>query len=126
MDVRPDSVSAMLVFVADILDSTDLAFEALETLTGRSAPASGGTQVQEDLRVLAETLADNPVFDAELFAKAFPEEEVVASNRDVIAAHGAQRESALEMSTAEEDANFLADLDKNFQETGDYFHNPTI
>jgi hypothetical protein len=44
------------------LDST-VGFEALETL-GAAGSGGGGPKVQEDLRVLAETLADNPVFDA--------------------------------------------------------------
>ena len=46
-----------LRLVADLLDAGERAFRALERITGRPAPLSGGTRVQDDIRAMADDLA---------------------------------------------------------------------
>jgi len=46
--------SAQLRQIADLLDAGEEAFRALERITGQAAPLSGGSEVQDTLRAMAD------------------------------------------------------------------------
>ena len=50
---HPTLTAAQLVQIADLLDAGEEAFRALERITGRPAPLSGGSEVQDALRAMA-------------------------------------------------------------------------
>jgi len=47
--------------VADLLDAGERAFRALERITGQPAPMSGGSEVQDTLRAMADDLGRGTV-----------------------------------------------------------------
>lgn len=81
MSQRPTTVSEMLAIAADLLDASQRSIEALETLSGKKAPISSGTQVQEDLRTLSAQLSKHRALDAEVHALLHAYDPAFGDNR---------------------------------------------